>query len=103
MATETTTTTADDEAIAAYALSLNGKAWGLSIGLILAIGLFAATNLLVLKGGENVGRHLGILSQYFWGYDVSFVGSLVGSVWAFATGYVGARLICGIYNAMTRR
>ena len=103
MAMDTTTTTTDDEALAAYALRLNGNAWGVSIGLLFAIGLFAATNVLVLKGGENVGQHLGILSQYFWGYDVTFVGSLIGAVWAFVTGYVGARVICAIYNALTKR
>lgn len=100
MATETTTTT-DDDALAAYALRLNGNAWGLSIGVIFAIGLFAATNVLVLKGGDDVGQHLGILSQYFWGYDVSLAGSFVGAAWAFATGYVAARLICALYNSMS--
>jgi hypothetical protein len=100
MATDTTT---DDDVLAAYALRLNGNAWGVSIGMICAIGLFIATNVLVLKGGDDVGRHLGILSQYFWGYDVTFVGSLVGAVWAFAVGYVGVRLICGIYNTVTKR
>ncbi len=95
-------TTGEEEVVDVYLSKLSGHAWGLSLGLILAAGLFGATNILVLKGGENVGQHLGILSQYFWGYDVTFVGSLVGAFWAFLFGYVSARVVCGIYNFAAR-
>ena len=32
-------------------LQLNGRAWGIAVGLLLAVGLFAATNVLVRTGG----------------------------------------------------
>ena len=35
-------------------LRLNGRAWGIAVGLLFGGGLFLATNILVLKGGENV-------------------------------------------------
>lgn len=94
--------TSEEEVVEVYLSKLSGHVWGLSLGLLLALGLFVATNILVLKGGENVGQHLGILSQYFWGYDVTFAGSLVGAFWAFVFGYVAARVVCGIYNLAAR-
>ena len=99
MATETAT---EEEAIEAYVGKLNGNVWGISLALVLAFLLFAATNILVFKGGEDVGQHLGILSQYFYGYSVTFVGSLIGAAWAALLGYVVARMICGIYNFAAR-
>jgi hypothetical protein len=60
-----------------------------------------ATDILVLKGGETVGPHLGLLSVYLPGYSVTFVGSLVGFVYMFVIGYGIGRAIVGIYNRLT--
>lgn len=81
-------------------LRLNGRAWGIAFGLLFGGGLFLATNILVLKGGENVGAHLGLLGVYLPGYRVSFVGSLVGFVYLFVIGYAVGRLIGIVYNRM---
>ncbi len=70
------------------------------MGLLLGLGLFIATNVLVLKGGPDVGRHLGLLAAYFPGYRVTFLGSLVGFVYAFVLGYAIGRLIGGVYNRL---
>jgi len=72
---------------------VNARAWGIALGLALGLGLFVATNVLVLKGGDDVGRHLGRLVHVMPGYTVSFVGSLVGFVYAFVVGYGLGRLI----------
>ena len=79
---------------------LNARAWGIAVGLLLGGGLFVATNILVLKGGPNVGQHLQLLSQYFPGYSVSFVGSLIGFVYAFVGGYIMGRAIGYVYNRL---
>jgi hypothetical protein len=79
-------------------LRLNERAWGISTGLLLGAALFIATNVLVIKGGPNVGRHLGLLAVYFPGYRVTVVGSLIGFVYAFVVGYALGRLIGMIYN-----
>jgi hypothetical protein len=78
--------------------SLNARAWGIAVGLLLGGGLFVATNVLVLRGGENVGQHLGLLSVFFPGYSVTFVGSLVGFVYLFVIGYGVGRILGGVYN-----
>ena len=87
----------------AYVSHLNGRVWGVALGMLSGFGLFLATIILVIKGGENVGQHLGLLSQYFPGYDVTFVGSLFGLLWGFFVGYAIGRLICIFYNFAAKR
>src|SRR6476620_4305154 len=80
---------------------VNEQGWGLSFGLLLGFGLLIATNILVLKGGNRVGPHLSLLSVYLPGYSVTFLGSLVGFVYAFVVGYGIGRIIVTIYNRLT--
>lgn len=77
---------------------LNARAWGIALGLLFGGGLFAATNILVLKGGPRVGQHLELLSVFLPGYSVSFAGSLVGFVYLFVIGYGVGRIVGGVYN-----
>ena len=77
---------------------LNARAWGIAMGLLLGSALFFATNILVVKGGPNVGQHLRLLAVYFPGYRVTFVGSLIGFVYSFVVGYGLGRLIGTVYN-----
>jgi hypothetical protein len=79
-------------------LRINARAWGVAFGLLFGGGLFLATNILVLKGGENVGQHLGLLRAYFPGYQVTLLGSFVGFVYAFVLGYAVGRLVGIVYN-----
>jgi hypothetical protein len=79
---------------------LNARAWGISVGLICGLGLFLATNLLILRGGPNVGQHLGLLRAYFPGYSVTFVGSLIGFVYTFVIGYGLGRVVGTVYNKL---
>jgi hypothetical protein len=81
---------------------LNAVVTGLVTGLLAGLALFVATNWLVLKGGPVVGPHLALLGQYFIGYRVSFVGSLIGFAWAFAVGFVAGTVVVWIYNLLTR-
>ena len=82
---------------------LNALASGVVAGLLAGVGLFVATNWLLLKGGQPVGPHLALLGQFFAGYRVSFAGSLIGFGWGFAFGF--AVFFCGawLYNAIAER
>ena len=77
---------------------LNATIQGIVTGLIFGLGIFIATNWLILKGGTPVGPHLALLGQYFIGYRVTFVGSLIGFAYGFATGFVGGYAVARIYN-----
>ena len=79
---------------------LNARAWGIALGLLFGGGLFIATNILVLKGGPNVGQHLSLLAVYFPGYRVTFLGSVIGFIYAFVVGYGLGRLVGAVYNRL---
>jgi hypothetical protein len=84
-------------------LRLNARAWGISFGLVAGLGLFGATLFLVLKGGEDVGRHLQLLANFFPGYRVTTAGAFVGLVYGFVCGYGVGRLIGAVYNRLLDR
>lgn len=79
-------------------LWLNSGVLGLSLGGILGLIIFIATNWLVIKGGGNVGYHLNLLSHFFIGYQVSFWGSFIGFFYGLAVGTMSGALIAWIYN-----
>lgn len=77
------------------------QGWGIAVGLIFGLGLMLATIVLVVQGGPNMGSHLGMLKVYFPGYTVSWVGGLIGFVYAFVLGYAVGRTIATLYNRMS--
>ena len=68
---------------------INARVLGLTLGALSATALFLATNILILKGGEHPGQLLSRLSWYLPGYEVTFLGSFIGAVWAFVYGFLG--------------
>jgi hypothetical protein len=83
-------------------LRLDAKVLGIVLGVLFALAIFVSTNWLVIKGGDPVGPHLQLLSQYFIGYTVTFRGSLIGAAYGFAAGALGGSLVGWIYNAVVR-
>jgi len=92
--------TAPDLELARAVSRLNARAWGIATGLLFGLGLFIATLVLVIKGGPNPGPHLSLLRIYFPGYRVTFLGAIVGFVYAFVVGYALGRLIGTVYNRL---
>jgi len=95
----------DDEArLFRGVLRLNAKYLGLVLGLLLGLAIFIATNWLVIKAQampDNrwpVGAHLQLLSQFFIGYRVTFVGSIIGFLYGFAIGTLAGSAVAFIYN-----
>lgn len=91
------------EIVQTRALHLNAMVQGIVTGLVAGLAVFIATNWLIVKGGEVVGPHLALLDQFFIGYRVTFIGSLVGFGYAFAVGYVVGYLTARIYNGIVDR
>ena len=86
-------------------LRLNSQILGLVLGLLFGLAIFVATNWLVIKGGTVnargqyvVGPHLQLLSQFFIGYSVSFVGSIIGFAYGFTIGTLCGAIVGWIYN-----
>ena|ERR1051325_6692799 len=64
------------------------------------VGFFFLTAWLLVKGGQEVGPHLRLLSQYFIGYSVTWKGSLIGGLYGALVGGVGGWLIATVYNGV---
>jgi hypothetical protein len=93
--------TRPEERALLYALArASEQGWGIAMGLLLGLGLLLATAVLVAKGGPQVGSHLQLLSNYFPGYQVTWVGSGIGFVYGFVFGYGMGRTIATIYNRL---
>ena len=93
--------TKEEEKLFSGVLRFNAKAVGLVLGLLCGLAMFIATNWLVIKGGNQIGPHLGLLSQYFLGYRVSFLGSIIGFFYGFAVGTLSGAFIGWIYNKIS--
>ena len=77
---------------------LDGTALGVALGLLGGLLIFAATNFLLFKGGEVIGPNLGLLAQFFPGYEVSVSGSLIGGFYGLISGFVLGWLIAFLRN-----
>jgi hypothetical protein len=98
--TEPRHTPALDDIVRTRALRFSAAVQGLVTGLLAGLAVFVATNWLILKGGTHVGRHLALLGQFFIGYRVTFVGSLIGFGYAFVLGYIVGYGVASMYNAI---
>jgi hypothetical protein len=92
----------EDNQVEKAVILLNAKLLGIVLGFLSGAGLFLATNFLVVKGGPHVGAHLGLLANFFPGYRVTFLGSIVGFCYAFVVGFLIGVVLGTVYNKIAR-
>ena len=66
--------------------------------LLFGTGLSVATVWLLVRGGPNVGEHLGLLGNYFPGYSVTWPGALLGFFYGGLVGGTVGWLTAWLYN-----
>lgn len=88
----------EEAAILRTVARLRSAVLAVVLGGMMALGMFAATAWLIVKGGEDVGAHLQLLSQYFIGYSVTWSGSIVGALYGFLVGAIMGGSIGLLYN-----
>ena len=81
-------------------MRLNARIQGVVAGIVAGLGIFIATNWLVIKGGDVVGPHLALLSEFFIGYRVTFFGSVIGFAYGFVTGFIIGYGVARTYNGI---
>lgn len=86
-------------AVARLRTGIVAVAMGTMGGLI----LFLATAWLLIRSGPNVGATLGLLSNYFPGYSVSWPGAFVGFAYGVLTGGLVGGVMAWIYNRIAHR
>ncbi|MDB4973031.1 MAG: hypothetical protein JWN48_1372 [Myxococcaceae bacterium] len=72
-------------------------------GSVAGMVLFVSTAWLVIQGGEEVGKHLSLLSNYYPGYTVTWTGAFVGLFYGALTGTVLGYTVAWVYNVVSLR
>ncbi len=76
---------------------LHKRHFGTAIGLAAALTLVLFTTIDILMDPSD-GGPLGLLSQYFAGYTVSWAGAPIGALWAFFVGFVAGWFVAFCRN-----
>jgi hypothetical protein len=77
-----------DELLIQTFAKLDAVALGAACGIVGGLGLWLATAILLIKGGQDVGLHLSLLSQQYIGYSVTWTGSFIGAAYGLMTGFI---------------
>ena len=72
-------------------MKLKPLALGLAVGITWGVVILMATRWVMILGGKGVT--LAKLSMYYFGYSVTFIGSLIGLFWGFVDGLVGGAIV----------
>ncbi|MGH7542579.1 MAG: hypothetical protein ACREK7_01445 [Gemmatimonadota bacterium] len=93
------------EALAIRAAVARLRTWivAVAMGTMGGLILFLATVWLLIRGGENVGATLGLLSNYFPGYSVTWPGAFVGLAYGVLAGGAAGGAMAWIYNRIAHR
>jgi len=77
---------------------LNAKNLGLAGGILWGVSLMVCTWLSLFTGWGI--SFLVVMESIYPGFDISFVGSILGLIWGFLDGFVGLFLLAWIYNKL---
>jgi hypothetical protein len=74
---------------------MNMKAFTVAAGILWGFLLFALT---LVEAARGVGHTLGLLSFWFPGYSITYLGSAIGLVYGFVSGALIGAAFCWLYN-----
>jgi len=80
-------------------MRLNVKAFGLALGIIWGLIVFAATIIMILRG--TPAQLMGRLGVFYPGYKVTYVGSIIGFVYSLVYGYIAGAIFAWLYNKLS--
>jgi len=86
------------ELIQAALVRMRARSTALVFGMVGGAGILLATWWLVVRGGEQVGPHLSLLSNYFPGYTVTWLGGFVGFAYGALVGAIFGWTLASLYN-----
>ena len=79
-------------------MKLNIKAFALTCGLIWGLGVFALTWWIMAFEGPT--EEVTIIGKIYRGFSITPLGSLIGSGWALADGFLGGLVFAWPYNRL---
>ena len=75
-----------------FGMSL-GILWALSVAVISLLSIYLSYGTAIVT----------FLTTVYLGYELTLVGVLIGTGWAFLDGFVGGFLLAAVYNLFVRR
>ncbi len=82
---------------------LRSRVMAMVFGMLGGTGLFVATIWLVARQGHDVGRHLGLLINYFPGYTVTWSGAFLGFFYGALLGAGIGWSVAWVYNQVAEK
>lgn len=89
--------------IQAAVVRMRARIMALVFGMVGGTGVFVATAWLLVRGGSRVGLHLGLLSNYFPGYSVTWPGAVIGFFYGALVGGAIGWAVAWLYNRIADR
>jgi len=78
---------------------MDKNALGISIGVIFGLITGLATLIVVFKGDAAIRFYFSLMSQFYWGYKVTFFGAVVGFSYSFLCGFLLGWVYAFLRNA----
>ncbi len=102
MDTEQTHAAEDLEPLPEHAAAVIGRlssnAFGIAGGTVLGLALFFVTIVPALRGELHLADHVGLLSQYLYGFSVTPGGAVLAALYGFLIGYIVGGLFARVRN-----
>lgn len=93
---------AEDDPLPTHAAAVIGRlapsAFGTAAGIVTGLALFFITIVPALRGEPHLADHIGLLSQYLYGYSVTVGGAVLGAVYGFVIAYLAGNLFARVRN-----
>ncbi len=80
-------------------LPCSPNAAGLSVGVLWAVSTFFLGFVAIFGWGDELVK---ALASLYIGYSASFLGAIIGSVWALVDGYIAGFVVTWLYNLLTQ-
>jgi hypothetical protein len=80
-------------------MKLNIKAFAISVSLFWGISIFTLTWWYILLNGATNDKTF--LGDFYFGYNISPIGSLIGLIWGILEGLIGGAVFAWLYNKLT--
>ena len=77
-------------------MKFNIKAFALTCGILWGLSVFFLTWWIIVF--EGVTHESLFFGRFYFGYDVSPLGSVIGLAWAFFDGLIGGAIFAWLYN-----
>lgn len=74
-------------------------ALGVGVGVLGAIYVFFVGITAMFGWGDAI---VGTLASLYIGYGPSFVGAIIGAIWAFIDGFIAGVIIAWVYNLVAK-